>query len=80
MNKTEKKPGKSTQQSGNVNLKKKDQKFSTSAKKQANSTKNPLKDPKSQKSKSNKKSMDKGGNKDNTVVLAEILSLLRKLV
>uniref|UniRef100_U9UPY3 Uncharacterized protein n=1 Tax=Rhizophagus irregularis (strain DAOM 181602 / DAOM 197198 / MUCL 43194) TaxID=747089 RepID=U9UPY3_RHIID len=76
----DKKPGKTTQQSGNVNLKKKDQKSSTSAKKQAKSTKDPLKDPKSQKSKSNKKSRDKGGNKDNMVVLAEILSLLRKLV
>ncbi|PKC51840.1 hypothetical protein RhiirA1_482867, partial [Rhizophagus irregularis] len=43
---------------------------------QAKSTKDPLKDPKSQKSKSNKKFRDKGGNKDNTVVLAEILSLL----
>ncbi|PKB96092.1 hypothetical protein RhiirA5_435467 [Rhizophagus irregularis] len=39
-------------------------------------SKDPLKDPKSQKSKSNKKFRDKGGNKDNTVVLAEILSLL----
>ncbi|GET64539.1 hypothetical protein GLOIN_2v1773465 [Rhizophagus irregularis DAOM 181602=DAOM 197198] len=76
----DKKPRKPTQQSGNVNLKKKDQKSSTSAKKQAKSTKDPLKDPKSQKSKSNKKSRDKGGNKDNMVVLAEILSLLRKLV
>uniref|UniRef100_U9UQN3 Uncharacterized protein n=1 Tax=Rhizophagus irregularis (strain DAOM 181602 / DAOM 197198 / MUCL 43194) TaxID=747089 RepID=U9UQN3_RHIID len=76
----DKKPGKSVQQSGNVNLKKKDQKSSTSAKKQAKSTKDSLKDPKSQKLKSNKKSRDKGGNKDNTEVLAEILSLLRKLV
>ncbi|GBC21255.1 hypothetical protein GLOIN_2v1785617 [Rhizophagus irregularis DAOM 181602=DAOM 197198] len=76
----DKKPGKTMQQSGSVNLKKKDQKSSTSAKKQAKSTKDSLKDPKSQKSKSNKKSRDKGGNKDNTVVLAEILSLLRKLV
>ncbi|EXX73219.1 hypothetical protein RirG_062150 [Rhizophagus irregularis DAOM 197198w] len=76
----DKKPRKTAQQSGNVNLKKKDQKSSTSAKKQANSTKDPLKDPKSQKLKSNKKSRNKGGNKDNTVVLAEILSLLQKLV
>ncbi|GET60050.1 hypothetical protein GLOIN_2v1785617 [Rhizophagus irregularis DAOM 181602=DAOM 197198] len=44
----DKKPRKSAQQSGNVNLKKKDQKSSTSAKKQAKSTKDPLKDPKSQ--------------------------------
>ncbi|PKC56875.1 hypothetical protein RhiirA1_473370 [Rhizophagus irregularis] len=56
----DKKPGKSVQQSGNVNLKKKDQKSSTSAKKQAKSTKDSLKDPKSQKLKSNKKSSDKG--------------------
>ncbi|PKK69272.1 hypothetical protein RhiirC2_781220 [Rhizophagus irregularis] len=76
----DKKLGKITQQSGNVNLKKKYLKSSTSAKKQAKSTKDLLKDPKSQKSKSNKKSRNKGGNKDNTVVLAEILSLLRKLV
>ncbi|CAB4429754.1 unnamed protein product [Rhizophagus irregularis] len=51
----DKKSGKSGQRSGNVNLKKQDSQSSTSAKKQANSTKDLLKDPKSQKSKSNKK-------------------------
>ncbi|PKY32057.1 hypothetical protein RhiirB3_531888 [Rhizophagus irregularis] len=64
----DKKPGKTMQQSGNVNLKKKDQKSSTSAKKQAKSTKDPLKDPKSQKSKSNKKSRDKVGFNDNGTI------------
>ncbi|CAB4417791.1 unnamed protein product [Rhizophagus irregularis] len=80
-NVTDKKSGQSGQQSVNVNLKKKGPQPSTSAKKQAKSTKDSLKDPKSQKSKSNKKSRDKGGSKvDNKEVLAEILSLLRKLV
>ncbi|PKY39095.1 hypothetical protein RhiirA4_452233 [Rhizophagus irregularis] len=77
---TDKKSGKSGQQSANVNLKKKDPKPLTSAKKQAKSIKDPLKDPKSQKSKSNKKSRDSGGGKVNKEVLAEILTLLRKLV
>ncbi|POG59348.1 hypothetical protein GLOIN_2v1789243 [Rhizophagus irregularis DAOM 181602=DAOM 197198] len=42
----DKKPRKSVQQSGNVNLKKKDQNSLTSAKKQAKSTKDSLKNPK----------------------------------
>ncbi|PKY59558.1 hypothetical protein RhiirA4_482388 [Rhizophagus irregularis] len=75
-----KKPGKSGQHLVNVNLKKKDQKSSTKAKKPANSTKDSLKDPKPQKSTSNKQKRGKGGSKDNKEVLAEILTLLQNLV
>ncbi|CAB4432334.1 unnamed protein product [Rhizophagus irregularis] len=62
------------QQSSNANLKKTKKK--SNAKKQATSTKDLLKDPAPQKSKPNKKSRGKGGSKDNSKVLAEILTLL----
>ncbi|CAB4404641.1 unnamed protein product [Rhizophagus irregularis] len=76
----DKKSGNSRQQSGYVNFKKKDHKSSPNANKQASPTKDLLKDPKLQKSKSNKKIKSKGGSKDNKEVLAEILALLRNLV
>ncbi|EXX63963.1 hypothetical protein RirG_147380 [Rhizophagus irregularis DAOM 197198w] len=64
-----KKSGNAGQQSGNVNLKKKDHKFSPNTNKQV-----------TPKLKSNKKKKAKGGGNTNKEILAEILVLLPNLV